>query len=79
MGSLDDRAHRPKVHIPATLRHVVSVTDVVPKLRPFAAHFTYSCHFTNSAIFPAKRVSAFKPQDSLQQPAPPNTDGALEG
>jgi hypothetical protein len=33
-----------QVDVPAPLGHVVSVADVVSKLRPLAANFAYLCH-----------------------------------
>ena len=50
MGPLYDRAYRAQIHVPAPLGDVMSVADVVSKLRPFAAHFAYACHDTNSRI-----------------------------
>jgi hypothetical protein len=35
---------RPQVHIPTAFAHIVSVTDGISKLRPFAADFTNLCH-----------------------------------
>ena len=43
-SAIDLRAHRAEVHVPATLGDVMRVADVVPELRPFAAHFTNLCH-----------------------------------
>ena len=42
--AVHDGAYRAQVHVPAPPTHVVGVADFVSKLRPFAAHFTYSCH-----------------------------------
>jgi len=36
--------HRTQIDVPAPLGHVMSVADVVPRLRPFAADITYLCH-----------------------------------
>ena len=44
------RAHRAQIHVPAPLGDVMGVADIVSKLRPFAAHFAYACHVTNSRI-----------------------------
>jgi hypothetical protein len=41
---LGDRAHRAQVHIPAAAAHVMSVADLVSKLRAFAADITNLCH-----------------------------------
>jgi len=48
--SLNDRAHRAQVHVPSPFGDVMGVADIVSKLRPFAAHFAYACHDTNSRI-----------------------------
>ena len=42
--------NRTQIDVPAPLAHVVRVADCVPKLRPFAANITYSCH--NSEFLP---------------------------
>lgn len=44
MRSLHNGAHGAQVHVPAALCHIMRVADIVSELRPFAAHFTYSCH-----------------------------------
>jgi hypothetical protein len=44
VAGLGDGAHRAQVHIPAATAHVVSVADLVSKLRTFAADFTNLCH-----------------------------------
>ena len=36
--------YRTQVNVPAPLSHVVSVADVVSRLRPLAADITYLCH-----------------------------------
>ena len=36
--------HRAQIDVPAPLGDVVGVTDVVTRLRPFAANLTYLCH-----------------------------------
>jgi hypothetical protein len=38
-------AHWTQVHIPAPAADIVSVADLVSKLRSFAADFTNLCHF----------------------------------
>src|SRR5689334_4407009 len=48
--AVHDRADRPQVHIPTPLRHVVSVADVISKLRSLAAHIAYACHETLQAV-----------------------------
>jgi len=36
--------YRLKVQVPATLRHIVCVTDTISELRSTTAEFTYFCH-----------------------------------
>ena len=36
--------YRTQINVPAPLGHVMSVADVVSRLRPLAADFTYLCH-----------------------------------
>src|SRR5579863_4260622 len=43
--AIDQRLHCLQVDVPAPLRYVVRVRNVVAKLRPFAANITYLCHF----------------------------------
>jgi hypothetical protein len=43
-GALHLRTDGVKIHIPTPLGDVVSVADVIPKLRPFAAHIANLCH-----------------------------------
>jgi hypothetical protein len=43
-GAVHNRPYRTQVHIPAPTAYIMGVADVVSKLRPFAAHFAYSCH-----------------------------------
>lgn len=40
----DHSANTLQVHIPPALGHIVGVADLIPKLRLFAANFTYLCH-----------------------------------
>ena len=42
--------NRAQIDVPAPLGHVMGVADVVSKLRPFAAHFTYLCHCVTPEI-----------------------------
>jgi len=37
MRSVDDRAHGLNIDVPAAVAHIVGVTDLMPKLRTFAA------------------------------------------
>lgn len=46
--SLHNGANRAQIYVPAPLGHVMSVADIVSKLRPFAANFAYACHVANS-------------------------------
>jgi hypothetical protein len=54
--ALDDSADGAQIHVPAPLGDVVGVTDIVSELRPFAAHFTYTCHVANSRIQQTRAV-----------------------
>lgn len=42
--AIDERFHRLQVYVPAPLRHIVRVGNVVAELRPLAANITYLCH-----------------------------------
>ena len=42
--TLDYGMHRPQIDIPATLTHIVGVTDRISKLRAFAADLANFCH-----------------------------------
>src|SRR5215203_2068728 len=42
--------HTLKVHIPATLRYVVSVADAVAELRPATTDITILCHKTGISL-----------------------------
>ena len=44
--AVHDSADGPQVHVPTPLRHIVSVADVISKLRSLAAHIAYACHET---------------------------------
>jgi len=44
VAGLGDGAHGAQVHIPAATAHVVSVADLISKLRTFAADITNLCH-----------------------------------
>jgi len=45
VGPIDACAHRPQVHVPAAAAHIVGVTDLISKLRAFAADIANLCHF----------------------------------
>ena len=47
-AALHSRANWAQIHIPAALAYVVSVADVISKLRPFAAYITNVCHECSS-------------------------------
>ena len=44
MRSLNDRPDRTQIHVPAPLGDVMSVADVISKLRPLAAYLANLCH-----------------------------------
>ena len=81
MRSLYDSAHGTQIHVPAALGHVVGVTDIVSKLRTFAAQFTYACHLTSLQIGGLDRfiLSGRKSQDFFRKPAPRGRNDAREG
>jgi hypothetical protein len=43
-GRADLGMHRPQVDVPTPFGDVMSVADIIPELRPFAADLTYLCH-----------------------------------
>ena len=43
-GSSDARMHRAQVDVPTPLCHIVSVADVVSRLRLLAADIAFLCH-----------------------------------
>ena len=45
VGAVHAGAHGTQVHVPAAAAHVVSVADLVSKLRAFAADVANLCHF----------------------------------
>lgn len=47
-------AHRTQVHVPAAAAHVVSVADLISKLRAFAADVANLCHSIDSRISDAE-------------------------
>ena len=57
MRSLNDRPDRTQIHVPAPLGDVMSVADVISKLRPLAADFAYACHIANSRFSRLYRAS----------------------
>ena len=50
VSAVDAGAHRPQVNVPAPAAHVVSVADLISKLRAFAADIANLCHVKNSRI-----------------------------
>src|SRR5438477_3011645 len=66
--TLHNRAYGTQIHVPAPLSHIMGVADIVSKLRPFAAHFAYSCHLANSRIDRLMRAfEALKSRKFLQK------------
>ena len=47
--------YRTQVNVPAPLGHVVSVADVVSRLRPLAADIAYLCHDRSRSLQDLKR------------------------
>ena len=50
VGAVHAGAHRTQVHVPAAAAHVVSVADLISKLRAFAADVANLCHCNNSQM-----------------------------
>lgn len=50
VSAVDAGAHRTQVNVPAPAAHVVSVADLVSKLRAFTADIANLCHVRNSRI-----------------------------
>jgi hypothetical protein len=44
VGAVYTGAHRTQVHVPTAAAHVVSVADLISKLRAFAADVANLCH-----------------------------------
>jgi hypothetical protein len=51
-------AHRTQVHVPAAAAHVVSVADLISKLRAFAADVANLCHSIDSRYLTQKGLRA---------------------
>ena len=49
-GAIHDRPDGPQVHVPTPLGNVVSVADVVSKLRSLTAHVACLCHETLQTV-----------------------------
>jgi hypothetical protein len=50
IGAIHAGAHWTQVHVPAAAAHVVSVADLVSKLRAFAADVANLCHCIDSQM-----------------------------
>lgn len=50
VGAIHAGAHRTQVHVPAAAAHVVSVADLISKLRAFAADVANLCHLSDSQM-----------------------------
>jgi hypothetical protein len=50
VGAIHAGAHWTQVHVPAAAAHVVSVADLVSKLRAFAADVANLCHCIDSQM-----------------------------
>ena len=50
IGAIHTGAHGTQVHVPAAAAHVVSVADLVSKLRAFAADVANLCHCIDSQM-----------------------------
>ena len=45
----DNRPHRLQVYIPAPIRNIVGMANLMPELRPFAANIANSCHWVKNS------------------------------
>src|SRR6476469_11265545 len=59
VGAVHAGAHRTQVHIPAAAAHVVSVADLISKLRAFAADVANLCHSIDSRYLTQKGFTGF--------------------
>ena len=48
-GATDQSADGLQIYIPATIRYVVGVADLMPELRTLAADITNSCHCSGNS------------------------------
>src|SRR6185312_2221662 len=60
VGAVYACAHRTQVHVPAAAAHVVSVADLVSKLRAFAADVANLCHSIDSRYLKQKGFISFR-------------------
>jgi hypothetical protein len=76
-----NRAYSAQIDVPAPFRDVMGVADVVSKLRPFAAHFTYPCHLLLQNSIDAVWLDAANPLvlGFFRNQPQPRAEGALEG
>lgn len=51
VSAIHARTYGTQVNVPAAAAHVMSVADLISKLRAFAAEIANLCHFNNSQIF----------------------------
>ncbi len=54
VGAIHAGADRTQVHVPAAAAHVVSVADLISKLRAFTADVANLCHSIDSQISDAE-------------------------
>lgn len=54
IGAIHAGAHGTQVHVPAAAAHIVSVADLVSKLRAFAADVANLCHLIDSRCLTQK-------------------------
>src|SRR4051794_6777841 len=60
VGAIHARTHRTQVHVPAAAAHVVSVADLISKLRAFAADVANLCHLIDSRYLTQKGFMGFR-------------------
>src|SRR6476660_7029534 len=59
VGAVHAGAHGTQVHVPAAAAHVVSVADLISKLRAFAADVANLCHLIDSRYLTQKGSMGF--------------------
>jgi hypothetical protein len=60
VGAIHTGAHGTQVHVPAAAAHVVSVADLISKLRAFAADVANLCHSIDSRYLTQKGFTGFR-------------------
>ena len=70
-GALYHRANLLQIHIPAAMRHIVRVADLVSKKRSFAADVTYLGHNRDLLGRMPKKLVYHRRFDLAEEPVSP--------